>query len=135
MSALTADGCQEEEEEDARPDSWDEPDGPSASSSIKERLRRTVRLSHPRQEHKVQHAPACPQWRACVRVRACVGVRACVRAWVGGWVGGWVCVCGQPEYQRVGVSNMKEPIRAAGECGSCILPHSTKLWMQEGSED
>ncbi|CAE7542261.1 eag [Symbiodinium natans] len=38
-AAAMPDISQEEEEEDARPDSWDEPDGPSASSSIKEPLR------------------------------------------------------------------------------------------------
>ena len=32
-----------------------------------------------------------------------------------------LCVCGQPEYQRVGVSNRKEPIRAAGVCGIHVL--------------
>ena len=42
---------------------------------------------------------------------------------------GLVCVC-ETLLPRVTCLH----VNSAGECGTCILPHSTKLWMQVGSE-
>ena len=74
--------------------------------------------------HSVAARPACaPDGALCV----CTSLAHEIRGSQPFLLLKLACAC-QPE-RRVN-SN----ILSAGECGTCILPHSTKLWMQVGSK-
>ena len=94
-----------------------------AAAVAPENLRRRQALppllwGNVQREHQEDPGPG-----VSVSVSVSVSVCVCVCVWV------WVCVC----VER-GSSSWKGVAAVAGECGACILPHSTKLWMQVGGK-